>query len=96
MRREAERVSWCAAQDEQAFWLLTGESAETLRVGRLVTATVVSAGRDDARCRLTDFGDLDAIVRRGEVSSTKEEAAPGDRMQRGQTITARSAPWHAP
>ena len=47
-------------------------------------------GRDDARCRLPDFGDLDALVARGDVSSSGEDVAPGDRMARGQTIHARS------
>ncbi len=73
------------------FWLLTGESPETLKEGRLVTATVMSAGRDDARVRLTDFGDLEGIVKRGKVSSNGEDISPADRMQRGQTITARCA-----
>ena len=48
-------------------------------------------GRDDARCRLPDFGDLDAIVARGDVSSSADDVAPGDRMARGQTVAARSA-----
>ena len=78
-------------QDEQVFWLLTGESPETLKEGRLVTATVMSAGRDDARVRLTDFGGVEGIVKRGDVSSKGEDVSPADRMQRGQTISARCA-----
>ncbi|CAL8470742.1 g10284 [Coccomyxa elongata] len=84
LRLEAKRLV-----EEEVFWLLTGESPETLKEGRLVTATVMSAGRDDARVRLTDFGDLEGIVKRGKVSSNGEDISPADRMQRGQTITAR-------
>ena len=51
---------------------------------------MVSAGRDDARCRLPDYADLDGLIRPQDVSSTGE-VAPGDRMARGQTVAARSA-----
>ncbi|BDA45673.1 Transcription elongation factor SPT6 [Coccomyxa sp. Obi] len=84
LRLEAKRLV-----EEEVFWLLTGESPETLKEGRLVTATVMSAGRDDARVRLTDFGDLEGIVKRGDVSSKNRDISPADRMQRGDTISAR-------
>ena len=50
---------------------------------------MLSAGRDDARCRLPDYADLDGLIRPRDVSSSGE-VAPGDRMARGQTVAARS------
>lgn len=77
-----------ALQEDGIFWLLTGETPETLLEGRPVSAVVTSVGRDNARVRLPDFSNLDGIIHAADVSST-QGVNPSDRMQRGQTVAAR-------
>jgi hypothetical protein len=79
-----------AEQEDGIFWLLTGETEETLRKGRPVSAVVTSVGREDARVKLPDFSYLDGVIRAEDVSSAADTVAPCDRMQKGQTVSARS------
>lgn len=55
------------AQPEEAFWLCSGETRDSLKVGRRVEARVRSVGDSDARCVLPDLNGLEAVLEKNQV-----------------------------
>ncbi|KAL4442498.1 hypothetical protein ABPG77_005082 [Micractinium sp. CCAP 211/92] len=56
---------------EDVFFLCTGETPDTLKLGRKVSARVRFVGENEARCLLPDIGNLEAVLERHEVSATR-------------------------
>jgi hypothetical protein len=73
------------------FWLLSGESRESLREGRRVEALIRWVGNEEARCQLPAFNNLDALLHRNDISSQQPPPEPRDRLRVGDTVAARSA-----
>ena len=68
--------------------MLCGESAETLKEGREVSAVVTFAGSRDVLVRLPDFGDAEGVIT--EVASDYgNPVQPRDRFVRDQAIRVR-------
>ncbi len=68
--------------------MLCGESAETLKEGREVSAVVTFAGSRDVLVRLPDFGDAEGVI--SEVASEYgNPVQPRDRFVRDQAIRVR-------
>jgi hypothetical protein len=83
-------------QEEEVFWLLTGESKETLKEGRRVEAVIRWVGNDEARAQLPAFNNLDAVLQKNDISSTQPPPEPRDRLRANDTVAARcggSALW---
>ena len=70
------------------FWMLSGESPGSLRVGQRVDAHIVWVGSEECRCDLPGFGGLEAVLGRDDISSAGS-VDPRDRVQRGATLAAR-------
>ena len=81
--------SWCAQEDE-VFWMLSGESKDTLKEGKKVEAQVRYVSEDEARCVLNDLSNLEAVISREDISSDGP-VNPRDRLEPNTTVTARSA-----
>ncbi|KAL4447813.1 hypothetical protein ABPG75_005032 [Micractinium tetrahymenae] len=56
---------------DDVFFLCTGETPDTLKLGRKVSARVRFVSENDARCLLPDIGNLEAVLERHEVSATR-------------------------
>ena len=72
------------------FWLLTGETPSTLKLGRRVQATITGLSGQAAYCSLPDLNDMEAVILADDISSSGP-VRPGDRLRRGDTVPARSA-----
>ena len=79
-------------QKERQFWWMVGETEETLKAGRRVELMVVYVGQNEARCVLPELGGLEALLQAKDISSSQQNAVPGDYLKAGQSVTARSAP----
>ena len=73
-----------------AFWLLSGETQDTLKPGRRVQATIQGLSAFAAFCTLPDIRDMEAAISCRDISSSGE-VRPDSRLRRGDTIPARSA-----
>jgi len=51
------------------FWLLTGETPSTLKLGRRVQATITGLSGQAAYCSLPDLNDMEAVILAGSYSS---------------------------
>lgn len=71
------------------FWLLTGETPSTLKLGRRVQATITGLSGQAAYCSLPDLNDMEAVILAEDISSSGT-VRPGDRLRRGDTVPARS------
>eukprot|EP00884_Botryococcus_braunii_P001188 jgi/Botrbrau1/1106/Bobra.0162s0007.1 len=76
-------------KEDEVFWLLSGESKETLKLGRRVEALVRWVGNEEARCQLPAFNNLDALLHRDDISSSMPVSEPRDRLRAGDTVAAR-------
>ena len=65
-----------------------GETADTLKPGRKVQATVQRVSDAAAWVTLSDINDISAVILNTDISSTGE-VRPGDRLRRGDVIPAR-------
>ncbi|KAL0039173.1 hypothetical protein WJX77_010168 [Trebouxia sp. C0004] len=70
------------------FWLLTGETPSTLKLGRRVQATIMGLSGQAAYCSLPDLNDMEAVILADDISSSGP-VRPGDRLRRGDTVPAR-------
>lgn len=78
------------AQAEEEFWALTGESADTLKEGRLVEARVVFVTADRVKCQLPEFGGLEAELDAADISSRVHGFVDARQcLERGAVVTAR-------
>ena len=68
--------------------MLCGESAETLKEGREVSAVVTFAGSRDVLVRLPDFGDVEGVITE-LAHDDGESGQPRDRFVRDQAIRVR-------
>ena len=79
----------CRKQAEDEFWALTGETAATLKEGRLVEARVMYVMADRVKCQLPEFGGLEAELDAGDISSSRGIVDARTCLQRGATVPAR-------
>ena len=80
--------NFMAAQVTEVLYMLCGESAETLKEGREVSAVVTFAGSRDVLVRLPDYGDAEGVLT--EVASNwGNPGQPRDRFVRDQAIRVR-------
>ena len=73
----------------EAFWLLSGETEDTLKPGRRVQATIQGLSAMAAFCTLPDIRDMEAVISSTDISSSGE-VRPDSRLRRGDTVPARS------
>ena len=73
----------------EAFWLLSGETEDTLKPGRRVQATIQGLSAMAAFCTLPDVRDMEAVISSSDISSSGE-VRPDSRLRRGDTVPARS------
>lgn len=73
----------------EAFWLLSGETEDTLKPGRRVQATIQGLSAMAAFCTLPDIRDMEAVISSSDISSSGE-VRPDSRLRRGDTVPARS------
>ncbi|GAB4816099.1 hypothetical protein N2152v2_003145 [Parachlorella kessleri] len=76
-------------QDEDIFWLCSGETKDTLRPGRKVEARIRYVTEEDARCVLPDINNLEAVIRAQDVSSSADRVDCRDFLKPNDTVTAR-------
>lgn len=77
-------------KDAEVFFLCTGETPDTLKLGRRVSARVRFVGENEARCLLPDLGNLEAVLERHEVSASRgPDINLRDFLQPHQTFDAR-------
>ena len=76
-------------QAEDEFWALTGETASTLKEGRLVEARIVYVATDRVKCQLPEFGGLEAELDANDISSSRGNVDPRTCLERGATVPAR-------
>ena len=76
----------------EAFWLLSGETEDTLKPGRRVQATIQGLSAMAAFCTLPDIRDMEAVISSSDISSSGE-VRPDSRLRRGDTVPARSDSW---
>lgn len=69
--------------------MLCGESAESLKEGREVTAIVTFAGSKDVLLRLPDFGDAEGVLSEPASDFGNQQGQPRDRYTRDQAIRVR-------
>ena len=74
----------------EAFWLLSGETEDSLKPGRRVQATIQGLSAMAAFCTLPDIRDMEAVISSSDISSSGE-VRPDSRLRRGDTVPARSA-----
>jgi hypothetical protein len=79
-----------AAQEEEVFWMLSGETEATLKPGRKVEAKVRFVTEEEARCVLNDLSNLEAVIPKDCISS-EGIVNPRDRLESNKTYTARHA-----
>ena len=75
----------------EIFWLLSGETEQSLKPGRRVQATVMGLSDLAAYCTLPDLHDIEAVILSEDISSSGP-VQPSDRLRRGDTVAARSEP----
>ncbi|KAK9828928.1 hypothetical protein WJX72_002842 [[Myrmecia] bisecta] len=75
-------------KDEEVFWMLTGESEETLKEGKLVEVVVRFATQDCAYCTLNDASGLEGMLSKEDISS-QGPVDPRDYCKQGATMMAR-------
>ena len=68
--------------------LCAGETADTLKPGRKVQATIQRVSDAAAWVTLSDINDITAVILNIDISSSGE-VRPGDRLRRGDVIPAR-------
>lgn len=84
-----------AAQVTEVLYMLCGESAETLKEGREVSAVVTFAGSRDVLVRLPDYGDAEGVLT--EVASNwGNPVQPRNRFVRDQAVRVRWGSPHIP
>lgn len=88
--KDLRRVNLRDLSITEAFWLLSGETEDTLKPGRRVQATVQGLSAMAAFCTLPDVRDMEAVISSSDISSSGD-VRPDSRLRRGDTIPARSA-----
>lgn len=88
--KDLRRVNLRDLSITEAFWLLSGETEDTLKPGRRVQATIQGLSAMAAFCTLPDVRDMEAVISSSDISSSGE-VRPDSRLRRGDTIPARSA-----
>lgn len=86
--KDLRRVNLRDLSITEAFWLLSGETEDTLKPGRRVQATVQGLSAMAAFCTLPDVRDMEAVISSSDISSSGE-VRPDSRLRRGDTIPAR-------
>ena len=77
------------AQVTEVLYMLCGESAETLKEGREVSAVVTFAGSRDVLVRLPDFGNAEGVCTPPISDSGPQQEQPRDLFVRDQAIRVR-------
>lgn len=80
-----------APQTTDVFYMLCGESRETLKEGREVSAVVTFAGARDVLLRLPDFGNAEGVCTLSANDSGPQQEQPRDLFVRDQAIRVRCA-----
>ena len=80
-----------ALQTTDVFYMLCGESRETLKEGREVSAVVTFAGARDVLLRLPDFGNAEGVCTPSANDFGLQQEQPRDLFVRDQAIRVRSA-----
>ena len=80
-----------ALQTTDVFYMLCGESRETLKEGREVSAVVTFAGSRDVLVRLPDFGNAEGVCTPPVNNSGPHQEQPRDLFVRDQAIRVRCA-----
>ncbi|KAL3162429.1 hypothetical protein ABBQ32_010098 [Trebouxia sp. C0010 RCD-2024] len=86
--KDLRRVNLRDLSITEAFWLLSGETEDTLKPGRRVQATIQGLSAMAAFCTLPDVRDMEAVISSSDISSSGE-VRPDSRLRRGDTIPAR-------
>lgn len=76
-------------QDEEVFWLMTGESETSLRPGRKLEARVQWVISSAINCTLPDCHNIDAVVEANHVSSREAQVDCKERAKMGESLLAR-------
>ncbi|KAK9852135.1 hypothetical protein WJX84_004569 [Apatococcus fuscideae] len=71
---------------EQVFWLMIGETRDTLKPGRPVQATVRYVNENFARVTLDDLGGLEAVLEAGSISR-QGHVNPMERVHVGNILS---------